>query len=60
MYCRTRVSPRLTADACESLRNEFVSIRAEHRKKVSRGSVIPITVRQLEAIVRLSESIARM
>ncbi len=60
MYCRTRVSPRLTVDACESLRNQFVSIRAEHRAKVRDGSVIPITVRQLEAIVRLSESIARM
>jgi hypothetical protein len=33
---------------------------AEHRAKVRDGSVIPITVRQLEAIVRLSESIARM
>lgn len=60
MYCRVRVSPRLTVDACESLRNQFVSIREDHRKKVRDGSVIPITVRQLEAIVRLSESLARM
>jgi DNA replication licensing factor MCM5 len=37
-----------------------VSIREDHRKKVRDGSVIPITVRQLEAIVRLSESLARM
>jgi DNA replication licensing factor MCM5 len=59
-YCRTRVSPRLTVDACESLRNQFVSIRNEHRLKIREGSVIPITIRQLEAIVRLSESVARM
>jgi DNA replicative helicase MCM subunit Mcm2 (Cdc46/Mcm family) len=59
-FCRTRVSPRLTVDACESLRNQFVSIRNEHRLKIREGSVIPITIRQLEAIVRLSESIARM
>lgn len=54
------MSPRLTVDACESLRNQFVSIRSEHRANVRQGSVIPITIRQLEAIVRLSESIARM
>lgn len=59
-YCRTNVSPRLTVDACESLRNQFVSIRSDHRRNVREGSVIPITIRQLEAIVRLSESIARM
>jgi hypothetical protein len=59
-FCRSRVSPRLTVDACESLRNQFVRIRSEHRNRIREGSVIPITIRQLEAIVRLSESIARM
>ena len=43
------------------LKNHYVSIRASARAR-SRDEVstIPITVRQLEAIVRLSESLAKM
>ena len=44
------------------LKNQYVSFRKEMatRRTEGHGSVIPITVRQLEAIVRISESLARM
>lgn len=63
-YCRNRCSPRLTQEAAELLRNNYVSIRDQVRQKSlndpdSQQSV-PITVRQLEAIVRISEALAKM
>jgi DNA replication licensing factor MCM5 len=61
-YCRRRVAPRLTPVAGEMLKNEYVSIRAKMKadKESGKGSGIPITVRQLEAIIRISESLAKM
>jgi len=56
-YCRSRCQPRLTKDASEVLKNHYVSIRKAMR---SERASIPITVRQLEAIVRISESLAKM
>jgi DNA replication licensing factor MCM5 len=57
-YCRNRCSPRLSKDASDVLRNHYVSIRKAMRQ--DEKSSIPITVRQLEAIVRISESLAKM
>lgn len=62
-YCRSRVSPRLTQQACETLQNHYIDIRAKMAQEKLEGKdtqVIPITVRQLEAIVRISESLAKM
>merc|ERR1719453_350846 len=61
-YCRRTCSPRLTAQAGEVLKNHYVSIRAKMKqeKEQGRDSGIPITVRQLEAIIRISESLAKM
>jgi len=56
-YCRSRCSPRLLPDAAEVLKNHYVTIRAKVKKD---KSVVPITVRQLEAIIRISESLAKM
>eukprot|EP00463_Aulacantha_scolymantha_P002081 TRINITY_DN2734_c0_g1_i1.p1 TRINITY_DN2734_c0_g1~~TRINITY_DN2734_c0_g1_i1.p1 ORF type:complete len:297 (+),score=68.38 TRINITY_DN2734_c0_g1_i1:341-1231(+) len=61
-YARHHHKPRLSKDAAEVLMNRYVSMRktvSEKRKEAGR-SVIPITVRQLEAIIRLSESLAKM
>lgn len=55
-YCRSRCDPRISAEAAEVLKNHYVSIR----KAMKGEKAIPITVRQLEAIVRISESLARM
>jgi DNA replication licensing factor MCM5 len=61
-YCRTRCAPVLTQRAADVLRNHYVTIRSSVNQRNTNGkqSAIPITVRQLEAIVRISESIAKM
>ncbi|KAJ9148301.1 DNA helicase [Pleurostoma richardsiae] len=62
-YCRSRCAPRLSEAAAEKLSSHFVSIRkqvhASEMEANSRSS-IPITVRQLEAIVRITESLAKL
>lgn len=64
-FCRSRSAPRLSAEASEKLSNHYVSIRSQvHEMEAGSGgqqrSSIPITVRQLEAIIRISESLAKM
>jgi len=56
-YCRDKCDPRVSPEAAEVLKNKYVDIR-QHMKK--EGDSIPITVRQLEAIIRISESLAKM
>merc|ERR1712050_568720 len=56
-YCRNRCSPRLTPEASEVLKNHYISIRAAMKQE---KATIPITVRQLEAIIRISEALAKM
>merc|ERR1719203_1155899 len=56
-FCRSRCSPRIGADAAEVLKNHYISIRAAMKQD---KATIPITVRQLEAIIRMSESLAKM
>ncbi|KAH8835924.1 MCM-domain-containing protein [Flagelloscypha sp. PMI_526] len=62
-YCKSKCAPRLSAEAQEMLSSHFVSLRKEvqevERDNDERSS-IPITVRQLEAIIRISESLAKM
>lgn len=66
-YCRTNCSPRLSDSASRLLASEYVDLRTEAKRAASAASedgsdipAIPITVRQLEAMVRLSESLAKM
>lgn len=62
-YCRSRCGPRLAAPAAERLRARYVLMRtgaATHERQADKRLSIPITVRQLEAIVRISESLAKM
>eukprot|EP00933_Yihiella_yeosuensis_P062393 TRINITY_DN65331_c0_g1_i1.p1 TRINITY_DN65331_c0_g1~~TRINITY_DN65331_c0_g1_i1.p1 ORF type:complete len:749 (-),score=194.18 TRINITY_DN65331_c0_g1_i1:70-2316(-) len=56
-YCRSKCSPRISPEAAEVLKNHYVTIRKAMK---SEKATIPITVRQLEAIVRISESLAKM
>merc|ERR1712217_590242 len=56
-YCRNRCAPRMTKEASDVLKNHYVSIRAHMKQE---KATIPITVRQLEAIIRISESLAKM
>nr|XP_033785333.1 DNA replication licensing factor MCM5 isoform X1 [Geotrypetes seraphini] len=62
-YCRMKCGPRLSAAAAEKLKNRYILMRSgarEHERESERRSSIPITVRQLEAVVRISESISKM
>jgi len=62
-YCRSRCGPRLEENAAEKLKNKYVLMRNSNRELEEDGDkrlAIPITVRQLEAIVRISESLAKM
>lgn len=62
-YCRTRCGPRLSSDAGEKLKSRYVLMRAgasAQEKAADKRMTIPITVRQLEAVIRISESLAKM
>ena len=62
-FTRLRCGPRLSKEGGDKLMNRYVTLRGgtrEHERKTERRSAIPITVRQLEAIIRISESIAKM
>jgi DNA replication licensing factor MCM5 len=62
-YCKSRCAPRLSPESAEMLSSHFVSLRKQvqqvERDNDERSS-IPITVRQLEAIIRISESLAKI
>lgn len=57
-YCKSKCSPRLSEAAGEVLTSNYVKIRDDVRQRGE--DVIPITVRQLEALVRIAESLAKM
>jgi DNA replication licensing factor MCM5 len=70
-YAKAKCSPRLGDEAGQVLASSYVKIRDQVRRSAidSAGgseaadgapAAIPITVRQLEALVRLSESLAKM
>ncbi|KAK1443402.1 mini-chromosome maintenance protein [Babesia gibsoni] len=60
-YAKHAVSPMLSSDAKDTLRNFYVSKRKEYREdRRSATKKIPITLRQLESLVRIAESFARM
>ncbi|KAL4571399.1 hypothetical protein LXL04_018158 [Taraxacum kok-saghyz] len=62
-YCRIMTHPRLSDSAATQLQESYVKIRQDMRKQANEtgeSTAVPITVRQLEAIVRLSESLAKM
>ncbi|KAM3137985.1 hypothetical protein pb186bvf_009880 [Paramecium bursaria] len=64
-FAKQTVSPRLNEEAAQLITNMYVQDREKsrlqgHHKQHGGKSHIPITVRQLEAIIRLSESIAKI
>lgn len=62
-YCRSKCGPRLSESASEKLRNQYVVMRngtSIYEREVGKKTAIPITVRQLEALVRIAESLAKM
>ncbi|MBW2993553.1 minichromosome maintenance protein MCM, partial [Candidatus Woesearchaeota archaeon] len=59
-YAKQKVKPQLTDSALEEIKTFYVEMR--NRKGVEEGAsrAIPISPRQLEALVRLAEASARM
>lgn len=67
-FARGKCAPTLTVGAAAMLANKYAEIRHQHFQREAEaradagpggGSVIPITVRQLEALIRITESIAK-
>jgi DNA replication licensing factor MCM5 len=63
-YLRQRCAPRLSDEAAAMLSNQYVSIRNDvrHRQQSNPDDAmtVPITIRQLEALIRISEALAKM
>lgn len=59
-YARQTCKPKLTTEAIEELQNYYVQMRNSGGEEESGVKAIPITARQLEALVRLSEASARV
>ncbi|MEK6792947.1 MAG: LAGLIDADG family homing endonuclease [Nanoarchaeota archaeon] len=59
-YARKKVKPKLTDEAAEEIREFYITIRNKTITSSSELKPIPITARQLEAIVRLSEACAKV
>lgn len=62
-YARARCGPRLSRESAEKLKNKYVVMRSgtkEVEDSTDKRIAIPITVRQLEAVIRISESLAKM
>lgn len=62
-YCKAQCAPVLSAAASERLSSHFIALRSQLQSSETAAGVrssIPITVRQLEAIVRITESLAKL
>lgn len=62
-YARLHCGPRMSAEASDKLKSRYVLMRSgahQQEKASDKRLSIPITVRQLEAIIRISESLAKM
>ncbi|MEK6908935.1 MAG: minichromosome maintenance protein MCM [Nanoarchaeota archaeon] len=59
-YARKKVKPKLTDEAADEIKEFYISIRNKAITSNSEVKAIPITARQLEAIVRLSEACAKI
>jgi replicative DNA helicase Mcm len=59
-YAKQKCFPKLTLGAIEEIKKFYVSLRASGIKEESQIKAIPISARQLEALVRLSEASARI
>jgi len=58
-----RIHPRLSNAAVDMLRTHYVQFRQESKQReIESGepSVIPLTIRQLESLIRIAESLAKM
>ena len=59
-YSKQKIKPKLTEEAIEEIKSFYVNLRNQSGRTDSDIKPIPITARQLEGIIRLSEACARM
>ncbi len=59
-YAKQNINPVLTDEAVEEIENFFVNLRNKEVMKDAGVRPVPLTPRQLEALVRLSEASARV
>ncbi|KAK9173872.1 MCM2/3/5 family protein [Cryptosporidium meleagridis] len=61
-YCRQNCNPKLSTDACNKLVQNYISMRRQGSTggSLQRQKTITATPRQLESLIRISESLARM
>ncbi|MBU1111870.1 MAG: minichromosome maintenance protein MCM [archaeon] len=60
MYIRRKSNPKLSDEAIEEIKEYYISMRNMGNPDDSGVTSIPITARQLEALVRLSEACAKV
>ena len=58
-YARMHYKPKLTAEAVREIENFYVNLRSQYQAAEGKVPSVPISPRQLEALVRLSEASAR-
>ncbi|MCX6709835.1 MAG: minichromosome maintenance protein MCM [Candidatus Woesearchaeota archaeon] len=59
-YAKQRIKPELTDGALEEIENYYVDLRSTETNADEMTRSVPISARQLEALVRLSESSAKI
>lgn len=59
-YSKQRIKPKLTKEAIDELRNFYVELRNRPVSSESAVRPIPISARQLQALVRMSEAAAKV
>lgn len=59
-YVRQKVKPKITDQALEEIKTYYVQMRSKGETEDGALRTIPITARQLEALVRLSEASAKV
>ncbi|PIN92859.1 AAA family ATPase [Candidatus Pacearchaeota archaeon CG10_big_fil_rev_8_21_14_0_10_31_24] len=58
-YAKQQFKPKLSAEAIEEIKTFYVKLRNQSTRSDSEIKPIPITARQLEGIIRLSEACAK-
>lgn len=59
-YARQRISPKLTDSALDEIKEYYLKMRSSSASDESGIKAIPISARQLEALVRLAEASAKV
>jgi len=59
-YAKQKIKPKLTNEAVDEIKSFYLQLRGQSTRSDSEIKPIPITARQLEGIIRLSEAHAKL